>query len=63
MGIQSTSLTTPRAWDLEAVQGHSAWKLEPYHGVSQARLLLPERIREAAPTRGPLSRVALEAKD
>ena len=63
MGTQFQSLTTPRAWDPEAVQTDSAWKLEAHHVVSQARLQLPERILEASSTTGGTTLVALAAKE
>ena len=48
------------------MQTHSAWNLEAleaHHVISQAQLQLPERIPEAFPNRGPLTYLALAAKD
>ena len=63
MGTQFQQLTTPRAWDGEAVQAASSWNLEAHHVVSQARLQLTKRIPEASSTRGPITCVALADKD
>ena len=46
MGTQVQRLTTPRAWDPEAVQVDSARNLKAHHFVSQARLQLPSGFRK-----------------
>ena len=63
MGTQFQRLTTPRAWDPEAVQADSARNLEAHHVVSQARLQLHERIPEDSSTRGGTTYVDLTAKE
>ena len=63
MGTQFQSLTTPRAWDPEAVQADSARILEAHDFIAQARLQLPERIPEASSTTGGTTCVDLAAKE
>ena len=45
MGTQLKRLTTPRAWDPEAVQADSARNVEAHHVVSHTRLQLPRGFR------------------
>ena len=45
MGTQFQGLTEPRAWDPEAVQADSAWKLEAHRVISQAGCSCPKGFR------------------